>query len=227
MAQLEAIGCSMLDVGCWMFSFGSWVQCANFSGNSLPPPDLPPPHEPLGTSNIQHPTPNRQSMAQLETIGCSMLDVGCWMFSFGSWVQCANFSGNSLPPPDLPPPHEPLGTSNIQHPTPNCQSMGRFYALGCSMLDVGCWMFSFGSWVQCANFSGKSLPVRLAALSRRRSGRGEGGFQPGEGHSQSSARDRQETLGWQTGRHHRDAAGCFRSAAKPGSIADRGPDWRG
>src|SRR5437867_11347967 len=55
-----------------------------------------PPHEPLGTSNIQHPTPNRQSMAQLETIGCSMLDVGCWMFSFGSWVQCANFSGNSF-----------------------------------------------------------------------------------------------------------------------------------
>src|SRR5437773_2680464 len=49
------------------------------------------------TSNIQHPTPNRQSMAQLETIGCSMLDVGCWMFSFGSWVQCATFSGNSLP----------------------------------------------------------------------------------------------------------------------------------
>src|SRR5437773_1144711 len=38
-----------------------------------------PPHEPLGTSNIQHPTPNLQSMA-LETIGCSMLDVGCWMF---------------------------------------------------------------------------------------------------------------------------------------------------
>src|SRR5438034_9892367 len=59
-------------------------------------PLLSPPHEPLGTSNIQHPTPNRQSMA-LETIGCSMLDVGCWMFSFGSWVQCANFSGNSLP----------------------------------------------------------------------------------------------------------------------------------
>src|SRR5436190_20661484 len=49
------------------------------------------------TSNIQHPTPNRQSMVQLETIGCSMLVVGCWMFSFGSWVQCATFSGNSLP----------------------------------------------------------------------------------------------------------------------------------
>src|SRR5436189_4497743 len=49
------------------------------------------------TSNIQHPIPNRQSMAQLETIGCSMLDVGCWMFSVGSWVQCATFSGNSLP----------------------------------------------------------------------------------------------------------------------------------
>src|SRR5439155_9615738 len=49
------------------------------------------------TSNIQHPTPNRQSMPQLETIGCSILDVGCWMFSFGSWVQCAKFSGNSLP----------------------------------------------------------------------------------------------------------------------------------
>src|SRR5216117_249737 len=48
------------------------------------------------TSNIQHPTPNRQSMAQLETIGCSMLDVGCWMFSFGSWVQCATFSENSF-----------------------------------------------------------------------------------------------------------------------------------
>src|SRR5437773_11178568 len=42
---------------------------------------------------------NRQSMAQLETIGCSILDVGCWMFSFGSGVQCANFSGNSLPSP--------------------------------------------------------------------------------------------------------------------------------
>src|SRR5947207_1621259 len=53
-------------------------------------------HEPLGTSNIQHPTPNRQSMAQLETIGCSILDVGCWMFSFGSGVQSAKFSGNSL-----------------------------------------------------------------------------------------------------------------------------------
>src|SRR5437870_1081946 len=25
-----------------------------------------------------------------------MLDVGCWVFSFSSWVQCANFSGNSL-----------------------------------------------------------------------------------------------------------------------------------
>src|SRR5438034_3349949 len=61
-------------------------------------PLLSPPHEPLGTSNIQHPTPNRQSMA-LETIGCSMLDVGCWMFSFGSGVQCAKFSGNSLPEP--------------------------------------------------------------------------------------------------------------------------------
>src|SRR6266487_2213527 len=58
-----------------------------------------PPHEPLGTSNIQHPTPNRQSMAQLETIGCSMLDVGCWMFSFGSGVQCAKFSGKSFHEP--------------------------------------------------------------------------------------------------------------------------------
>src|SRR5439155_8644138 len=63
-----------------------------------PKTNAPPPHEPLGTSNIQHPTPNRQSMAQLETIGCSMLDVGCWMFSFGSGVQSAKFSGNS--PPD-------------------------------------------------------------------------------------------------------------------------------
>src|SRR5688572_13804008 len=35
--------------------------------------------------NIEHPTSNTQhpKMAQLETIGCSMLDVGCWMFSLG------------------------------------------------------------------------------------------------------------------------------------------------
>ncbi len=65
--------------------------------------NVPPPHEPLGTSNIQHPTSNRQSMAQLETIGCSILEVGCWMFSFGSEVQCAKFSGNSLPSPLLHP----------------------------------------------------------------------------------------------------------------------------
>src|SRR5438093_11669828 len=32
------------------------------------------PHEPLGTSNIEHPTSNRQSMAQFETIGCSKVD---------------------------------------------------------------------------------------------------------------------------------------------------------
>src|SRR5437762_14346466 len=95
-------------------------------------------HEPLGTCNIQHPTPNRQSMAQLETIGCSMLDVGCWMFSFGSWVQCATFSGNSLPigwgegrgegpacrsnsDVNLPAEIESHRTSNIQHPTSNNQ----------------------------------------------------------------------------------------------------------
>src|SRR5688500_9863204 len=31
--------------------------------------------------NIEHPTSNTQhpKMAQLETIGCSMLDVGCWV----------------------------------------------------------------------------------------------------------------------------------------------------
>src|SRR5947207_12363020 len=75
MAQLETIGCLMLDVGCWMFSLGSRI----FRGIlSMTPWE----HR---TSNIQHPTSNRQSMAQLETIGCWMLDVGCWMFSFGSW----------------------------------------------------------------------------------------------------------------------------------------------
>src|SRR5213078_1497010 len=80
----------LLDVGCWVLDV--FLRVKNFSGDSF--------HDPLEhrTSNIQHPTPNRQSMAQLETIGCWMLDVGCWMFSFGSWVQCAKFSGNSLPP---------------------------------------------------------------------------------------------------------------------------------
>jgi flagellar biosynthetic protein FliP len=37
-----------------------------------------------------------------------------------------------------------MGTSNIQHPTSNIQSPAnvRRGKIGCSMLDVGCWMFS-------------------------------------------------------------------------------------
>jgi hypothetical protein len=33
-------------------------------------------------------------------------------------------------------------TPNIQHPTPNTQRDMCRQFIGCSMLDVGCWMFS-------------------------------------------------------------------------------------
>jgi len=35
-----------------------------------------------------------------------------------------------------------MGTSNIQHPTSNAQRGAFRQFIGCSMLDVGCWMFS-------------------------------------------------------------------------------------
>src|SRR6185312_9549307 len=35
-----------------------------------------------------------------------------------------------------------MRTSNIQHPTPNTQVSGTRTSIGCSMLDVGCWMFA-------------------------------------------------------------------------------------
>src|SRR5207247_4058228 len=82
-------------------------------------------------------TSNHQAIAQLETIGCSMLDVGCWMSSFvsgfGSGVQWRSFaSGKSF--------HEALGTSNIQHPTSNTQPpingpIGNHW-----LFDIGCWV---------------------------------------------------------------------------------------
>src|SRR5664279_257179 len=41
---------------------------------------------------------------------------------------------------------------NIQHPTSNAQrpKPAPMEAIGCSMLDVGCWMFSFGREVRSA-----------------------------------------------------------------------------
>src|SRR5206468_4250016 len=66
------------------------------------------------------------SMAQLETIGCWMLDVGCWMFSFGSRI----FRGIlSMTPWE----HR---TSNIQHPTGNQWPNWKPLVVGCWMLDV-------------------------------------------------------------------------------------------
>ena len=68
--------------------------------------------------------------------------------------------------PHSGPLDEPAGTSNIQHPTPNIQRTSELSSS--SAFNVGCWMFSIGSGVQCANsFSGKSLPE----------GGGEGGTQ--------------------------------------------------
>src|SRR5205809_625786 len=87
-------------------------------------------HDPFGTSNIEHPTPNRQSMAQLETIGCSMLDVGCWMFSVGSWVQCATFSGNSVE----------RSVGKVENPTSNTQPPSNGPIGNHWLFDVGCWV---------------------------------------------------------------------------------------
>jgi hypothetical protein len=50
-------------------------------------------------------------------------------------------------------PALPMNPGNIQHPTSNAQHpwIARLAGIGCSMLDVGCWMFSpFGSGVQSA-----------------------------------------------------------------------------
>jgi len=47
-----------------------------------------------------------------------------------------------------------MNPGNIQHPTSNAQHpwIAQIAGIGCSKLDVGCWMFSsFGSWVQSAN----------------------------------------------------------------------------
>ena len=48
----------------------------------------------------------------------------------------------------------PMRSGNIQHPTSNSQHslIAQMAAIGCSRLDVACWMFpSFGSGVQSAN----------------------------------------------------------------------------
>src|SRR5438046_10531154 len=69
-------------------------------------------------------------MAQLETIGCWMLDVRCWMFSFGSRIFRGILS--------MTPGNIEHRTSNIQHPTGNQWPNWKPLVVGCWMLGVGC-----------------------------------------------------------------------------------------
>src|SRR5216110_3222083 len=45
----------------------------------LPPPRLPPFHEPLGTPNIQHPTSNTQPPINGPIGNHWLFDIGCWV----------------------------------------------------------------------------------------------------------------------------------------------------
>src|SRR6266446_5949014 len=55
------------------------------SPNALPSSGLEAPHEPPGTSNIQHPTPNIQRTSELSI--SSAFDVGCWMLDVFHWFR--------------------------------------------------------------------------------------------------------------------------------------------
>src|SRR6266487_1890442 len=97
-----------------------------------------PPHEPLGTSNIEHPTSNTQPPINGPIGNHWLFDVGCFPSVHG--FNARIFRGILS-----------MNPGNIQHPTSNTQhpKTRDMAAFGCSMLGVGCWMFSIGSGIQC------------------------------------------------------------------------------
>jgi hypothetical protein len=113
--------------------------------------------------NIQHPTSNNQHpmLGACRPVGCLMLNVGCWMLV----PHVGTFRTRVEPPAAtsiarrrrtfLPLPggegrgegersiHLNSWAENIQQPTSNAQHprLSAYRPVGCSMLNVGCWMF--------------------------------------------------------------------------------------
>src|ERR1041385_8331723 len=74
---------------------------------------------------------------QIQSLLCYRYTIG----QAGALNKLEGFTGQSSRHTGISTGKHP--TSNIQHPTSNGSPRARQGAIGCSMLDVRCWMFSF------------------------------------------------------------------------------------
>ena len=89
--------------------------------------------------------------------GHSGLPACCYGDSMeGVWCYYGILRGSPLP----------MNSGNIQHPTSNAQysMIARMAAIGCPMLDAGCWMFCSG--VQSANTGIRGILSQCPVLRR-------------------------------------------------------------